>query len=251
MNKKIISSMLLILLTSCTLTNISTQNNNSDNNSYDSSNDTSNINLLTYFVRVLVGGSRTIVVESDYSFDMYANKELIEIKPLENNKYQIKGLKKGKTTVKFSSINGDYKEYVIEIISYEDIKSINDIYSLEENGNDSLNFTTLYVVENNNNIIKYVEDIYEHTLSKPVPYFSAVELHFSNGINSRYSSDYNIIGFKNKIISPNELKYGDILICHHDRSSEKYTLPIYMNVYNLFYVNLSTNQNIEYQDYLI
>ena len=85
MNKKIISSMLLLLLTSCTLTNISTQNNNSDNNSYDSSNDTSNKNLLTYFVRVLVGGSRTIVVESDYSFDMYANKELIEIKPLENN----------------------------------------------------------------------------------------------------------------------------------------------------------------------
>ena len=48
-----------------------------------------------------------------------------------------------------------------------------------------------------------------------------------------------------------DLKYGDILICHQDYKSEHLTLPSYMNIYDLFYINIRTNQNIEYQDYLV
>ena len=116
----------------------------------------------------------------------------------------------------------------------EDVKSVSDIYALDNN---KMNFSTLYVVKNEGGIVTFVADYYEHREGIPEepfePYWGIVRVQLGN-VSTYLSGDYSIITFDGAI-SPTELQMGDEIICHHDYANENISLPPIKYAYNLFY----------------
>ena len=121
------------------------------------------------------------------------------------------------------------------------VKDINDIYALNDN---KMNFLTLYVVENNNGIIKFISDIHSNKSS-----YIITELYLSDGTTKMTNKDYNIISF-NGLYDVNDLKYGDELICYFDyQKSHIYKIYPELNVFDLFFIK--ENLNVEFEYYVI
>ena len=131
-----------------------------------------------------------------------------------------------------------------EPMTPERVKSINDIYSLDEQ---KLNFSTLYVVKNESGIVTLVFDTYEHWQDyEGEPKWMVVKVRLGD-ISTSESNSYNIISFTGDM-SPTKLQLGDELICHHDYTLMSQIYPAEMIAYNLFFTG-NHKQIDTYLDY--
>ena len=180
--------------------------------------------------------NETYAMDADwgnYSFEV-ENEDIIRIDQAARKIY---GLQEGKSNVVIKASDGSYDECVINVLSISDIKSVADVYALDEN---KLNFITLYVAENNNGIIRYMFDVYEGSENATTPFFTETVLHTKEGLWSNTSQSYEIISTVDTIhVSPETLEYGDMIICHYDyKGSDVYNGIPSRSVYNLYYTGL-------------
>lgn len=143
----------------------------------------------------------------------------------------------------------DYNaEGLYDLYKLEDkylIKDLGDIYKLDSN---NMNFVPLYVVENNEGIIKYIWDGYYYSEGVNETFYSVVELNFLDGGMNLNKDDYKIIT-PNGFYDLNNLRYGDVIICHYDyKKSHIYALPPQLFVFDLFYLGENLNIDFEYND---
>ena len=118
-----------------------------------------------------------------------------------------------------------------EELTPKNVKSVDDIYSLDD---DKMNFSTLYVVENNGGIVTFVYDMYEHWQDyEGEPKWAVAKVTLGNTLTYE-SGDYTIISFAGDM-SPSQLQLGDEVICHHNYSLMTQIYPAEMTAYNLFF----------------
>lgn len=223
MKKNIYTFLVLLVLTSCNKNNLKNDELifNKEINIYEEE---------YYTIHINNNGKYTWDIEDDSIINIDAK----------NNK--IYGKKEGTCKIKLILSTGQFDECIVNVISKNSIKSIDDIYNLDENKN---NFITLYVVGNGNGIVKYAYNIYDKSMTNPIPCFAETFLFLKEGVWSGESNQYEIIFFDG-FITPYDLEYGDIIICHYDYiGSNIYLSPANRNVYNLYYTGLKAKQHIE------
>lgn len=170
---------------------------------------------------------------SNYSLEA-ENTDVIRIDQAARKIY---GLQKGTSNLIIKAENGSYDECTVNVISKTQIQSIENLYSIDEN---EMNFITLYVAENENGIVRYLYDSHECNESQLSPVFLETLLYTKEGVWSCDTNSYEIISMvQNTNVTPNDLTYGDIIICHYDyKGSETYLGLSQRNVYNLYYTGL-------------
>ena len=120
--KKFYQFLLLIfmIIVSFTACNTNVNGNSSSNNLIATGNyDKSPVVLSTDYIEIYVGEFATIEVDSKYSvtWHIYDNDEdIIEIKYVEENKYNVYGLKEGNAEVRCLSLNGQYGECIVKVL---------------------------------------------------------------------------------------------------------------------------------------
>ena len=121
------------------------------------------------------------------------------------------------------------KEETEEPLKPEDVKSVEDIYSLDEN---KMNFSTLYVVKNEGGIVTFVYEMNENADGQD-PLWTRVYVTVGD-VATEMSGNYSIITYDGAI-SPTQLQLGDEIICHHNYTQQTMVFPSRMYAYNLFY----------------
>ncbi len=219
---------ILLSLTTCDLNSSSSNENN----------------LKLYDADFIYQEEITFFINEYYKLTYDGIKHVIEdnsIVEYDEEKQKLHALKEGTTKVKVIKDNGEYDECILNVITKDKIKSIEDVYQMD----DYYNFEVLYVIENNDGIVRYVYDGYKNDISKPIPWFEEPRLYLKEEVWNDESSEYEILTFKDNTISPKELKYGDVIICHYNMNhSYIYLNPCQWKVYNLFYTGITTNQEI-------
>lgn len=120
--KKFYQFLLLIfmIIVSFTACNTNVNGNSSSNNLIATGNyDKSPVVLSTDYIEIYVGEFATIEVDSKYSvtWHIYDNDEdIIEIKYVEGNKYNVYGLKEGNAEAHCLSLNGQYGECIVKVL---------------------------------------------------------------------------------------------------------------------------------------
>ena len=120
--KKFYQFLLLIfmIIVSFTACNTNVNGNSSSNNLIATGNyDKSPVVLSTDYIEIYVGEFATIEVDSKYSvtWHIYDNDEdIIEIKYVEGNKYNVYGLKEGNAEAHCLSLNGQYGECFVKVL---------------------------------------------------------------------------------------------------------------------------------------
>ena len=120
--KKFYQFLLLIfmIIVSFTACNTNVNGNSSSNNLIATGNyDKSPVVLSTDYIEIYVGEFATIEVDSKYSvtWHIYDNDEdIIEIKYVEGNKYNVYGLKEGNAVAHCLSLNGQYGECIVKVL---------------------------------------------------------------------------------------------------------------------------------------
>ena len=119
--KKLIYILLnLFIFISFTGCNMNLSENSSSNNLIATGNyDKSPVVLSTNLVEIYVGECATIEVDSKYSVTWYIydnDEDIIEIKYVEENKYNVYGLKEGNAEVRCLSLNGQYGECFVKVL---------------------------------------------------------------------------------------------------------------------------------------
>lgn len=109
--------MIIVSFTAC---NTNVNGNSSSNNLIATGNyDKSPVVLSTDYIEIYVGEFATIEVDSKYSvtWHIYDNDEdIIEIKYVEGNKYNVYGLKEGNAEAHCLSLNGQYGECIVKVL---------------------------------------------------------------------------------------------------------------------------------------
>lgn len=120
--KKFYQFLLLIfmIIVSFTACNTNVNGNSSSNNLIATGNyDKSPVVLSTDYIEIYVGECSTIEVDSKYSVTWYIydnDEDIIEIKCVEENKYNVYGLKEGNAEVRCLSLNGQYGECFVKVL---------------------------------------------------------------------------------------------------------------------------------------
>ena len=120
--KKFYQFLLLIfmIIVSFTACNTNVNGNSSSNNLIATGNyDKSPVVLSTDYIEIYVGEFAKIEVDSKYSvtWHIYDNDEdIIEIKYVEGNKYNVYGLKEGNAEAHCLSLNGQYGECIVKVL---------------------------------------------------------------------------------------------------------------------------------------
>jgi len=119
--KKLINTLLnLFIVISFTGCNTNVNGNSNTNNFIEIDGyDKSPVVLSTDYIEIYVGECATIEVDSKYSVTWYIydnDEDIIEIKYVEENKYNVYGLKEGNAEVCCLSLNGQYGECFIKVL---------------------------------------------------------------------------------------------------------------------------------------
>lgn len=124
-----------------------------------------------------------------------------------------------------------------EVIINGEKSNIEELNNKYKSKTDNDYFYNIYVISNNDGIIKFA-------MESPSEYFIRVILVFS--INEPRTSDvledYEIKTSKDAI-SSSDLEAGDVLICYSNHGVE--TDPIYMYVEDLYYLGYKTDKDIK------
>ena len=115
------------------------------------------------------------------------------------------------------------------------IKELNNIYNSKTEGD---YFYNLYVLENNNGIIRYAIKWTDSLYSEAILKFTSDEKTIHSNITSEY-----IIKTSDSTINPNELEKNDVLICYSNHIAE--TDPCFVYVNSLYYLGYKTENIIE------
>lgn len=116
------------------------------------------------------------------------------------------------------------------------VSSAPDLMLLDAN---ELNWSTLYVVGNDDGYVTYIEYLYEHG-DKGLAYdglsssYAVAILRFGEEGKTNLDGPAYSIDAQGKTLSPEELEIGDKLHCHHDYQSELMDLPTTKTVYALY-----------------
>ena len=119
--KKIIYTLLnLFIFISFTGCNANENGNSSTNNFIEIDGyDKSPVVLSTNSIEIYVGEFATIEVDSKYNVTWYIydkDEDIIEIKYVEENKYNVYGLKEGNAEVRCLSLNGQFGECFVKVL---------------------------------------------------------------------------------------------------------------------------------------
>lgn len=111
----------IILLFLFMIINVGCDNNfgNSSNNHLTNTGEYKNsqVVLSKNYIEIYVGKFDIIEVTSEYSYTWYIDdNEIVNIKHLENNKYEVIGLKEGETAIHALSLNGKHADCTIKVL---------------------------------------------------------------------------------------------------------------------------------------
>ena len=115
------------------------------------------------------------------------------------------------------------------------VKELNNIYNSKTEDD---YFFNLYVLENNNGIIRYAIKWTDSDYGEAILNFKSDE----KTIYSNRTSEY-IIKTSDSTINPNELEKNDVLICYSNNIAE--TDPCFVCVNSLYYLGYKTETIIE------
>ncbi len=115
------------------------------------------------------------------------------------------------------------------------IKELNNIYNSKTEED---YFYNLYVLENNNGIIRYAIGGTDSHYCEAILKFTSDEKTIHSNITSEY-----IIKTSDSTINPNELEKNDVLICYSNHIAESDPCFVYVN--SLYYLGYKTEKIIE------
>ena len=134
-----------------------------------------------------------------------------------------------------SCSNNNSNETIVINGENSNVKELNNIYNSKTEDD---YFFNLYVLENNNGIIRYAIKWTDSDYGEAILNFKSDE----KTIYSNRTSEY-IIKTSDSTINPNELEKNDVLICYSNNIAE--TDPCFVYVNSLYYLGYKTEKIIE------